>query len=286
MSKSGLRYPPPHPTTPCISTGCEEIALSMANQKSWLFRGQRIANQQKCHEIMEFLTGTSRDATIEFKSRSNREAAISLVEIYRRVGQQRGKQLRLRDLDWKDQGPWELKHMGNKITVTNRFTGSEGSCVQKGGGVFFIDLAFSEERAVVRMEDGCFKIRCLDLAGGGSVKKADSTKLLAIGNTSGATGGEPAWVPTRRILGKGGVRLPPRLIRGKRFRSFGAGELKDELPPREDDVEATAADETDKDSGSSSGGEPAAKKVAPTALKPKAPPPANDEAKFQPKLKK
>ena len=56
---------------------------------------------------MEPWTGIARDATMGKRARSNRAAAMILIDTYRSADLgQRGKDLLLNVLDWFKHGPW------------------------------------------------------------------------------------------------------------------------------------------------------------------------------------
>lgn len=132
------------------------ITYSPGNLKSLVTKGKRVQNKTTLMRIIERNTGISGEDTIEPSRRCDRMVAEDIIAAYRARGC-RGKDLKLPP-DYERDGPYEYKIVGNVCKVTNKFEGTEAMVTVLRLAELYIDLPWSESRAVLRQKNGDFRM--------------------------------------------------------------------------------------------------------------------------------
>ena len=131
------------------------ITYSPGNLKSLLERGKRVQNKAVLMKIIERNTGISGEDTIEASRRCDKMVAEDIMAAYQAKGS-RGKDLALPPNFEKD-GPYDYELVGCECTVRNKFENTTAMVIVPRLATLYIDLPWSESRAVLRQKNGNFR---------------------------------------------------------------------------------------------------------------------------------
>ena len=131
------------------------ITYSPGNLRSMLDRGKRVQNKTKLMQIIERNTNISGEDTIDTSRRCDRFVAEDIINKYKDLGS-RGKDLALPP-NYEQDGPFDFEVIGNKCKVYNKFDKMEAVVVVPRCAKLWIDLAWSQTRAVLRQRNGDFR---------------------------------------------------------------------------------------------------------------------------------
>ena len=131
------------------------ITYSPGNLKSLLERGKRTQNKAVLMKIIERNTGISGEDTIESSRRCDKMVAEDIIAAYKAKGS-RGKDLPPPPNFEKD-GPYDYELVGCECIVKNKFENTTATVVVPRLASLYIDLPWSESRAVLRQKNGSFR---------------------------------------------------------------------------------------------------------------------------------
>ena len=131
------------------------ITYSPGNLRSLLERGKRTQNKTVLLKIIERNTGISGEDTIESSRRCDRMVAEDILAAYKDKGS-RGKDLQLPS-NYERDGPYEYDLVGAECVVKNKFENTKAIVIVPRLAELYIDLPWSESRAVLRQKNGNFR---------------------------------------------------------------------------------------------------------------------------------
>jgi hypothetical protein len=134
-----------------ILTDMHPITYSARNLTALIPRGKRQQNRSFLWEVIERNTGFSSDEPIPPSRRCDRHVAEDLLAAYKSRGEI-GANLELPP-DWDRDGPYSTKVVGDRCTITNKFNEASTSIAIPRNAEVYIDLAYSEKSAVLRIRN-------------------------------------------------------------------------------------------------------------------------------------
>ena len=137
---------------------CEPIELSKAQQAPLMKRGARVQNQLLLTRIVEMFTGIAGESRIEVADRNNQAVTVIIIRTYNELGK-RGSNFNLATLDFETGvgGMFKWQVAGNECIVTNMFSLAECRCNVPRLAEMWIDMNWSEAKAVLRQKNGPFR---------------------------------------------------------------------------------------------------------------------------------
>ena len=139
-------------------TAAEKVALSKGNLCALRKKGQRVVSKSILLEYLEAMTGLSPDSYLDPAHRGDR----GFVDLVCRMNVERGRRCQHLEVpcDWSQCGPYSLCVLNDTLLeVSNTLTKDQVDVdVEPPASVYFIDLAFSEARAVLRQKNSDFRL--------------------------------------------------------------------------------------------------------------------------------
>ena len=138
------------------------ITYSTGNLRAIIPAGKRLQNKNKIWEVMEFNTNIGEDDPIPASRRCDRFVVEDLVRAYV-ANDMPGSNLALPP-NWLIDGVYTCSVVGTTCTVKNKLTGAEGTVAIPRLAEPYIDIPFSQTRAILRVNgNSCFRKRIITI---------------------------------------------------------------------------------------------------------------------------